>query len=242
MIFFRTGPKIEKEDYRLFLICAVTGIVTNQLLFFNGLKETRPINAALIMVCTPLIVLWMNRWAGHKSTLLIWIGSSICFLGALMLIWSSAKDTHIEFHIKGDIMVMLNALSYGYYLTKAPALISKYGPITVMKWIFIIGFFICIPFAVPKVFHIPWNLFTWHEYKALIFILLATTFLTYVLNAYALKYTSPAVVGNYIFLQPLFASIIAIWVTHDSIKYYHLVSALMIFSGSFLVLHDFSKK
>ena len=54
---FIKKDKIEVKDYPRFALAALFGMALNQLSFFKGLSMTTPINASVIMVCTPIIVL-----------------------------------------------------------------------------------------------------------------------------------------------------------------------------------------
>ena len=52
--------KVEKEDIIRFAICGLFGVAINQLLFFEGLNLTTPINAAIIMTSNPILVIIMS--------------------------------------------------------------------------------------------------------------------------------------------------------------------------------------
>ena len=54
--FFFFYENIHKSDYFHFFLCGLFGVAINMLLFFNGLNQTSPINASIIMITTPLIV------------------------------------------------------------------------------------------------------------------------------------------------------------------------------------------
>ena len=51
--------KVEGKDLPKLALCALFGIAINQLMFFKGLNYTNPINAAVIMTSTPILVLIM---------------------------------------------------------------------------------------------------------------------------------------------------------------------------------------
>ena len=55
--FFSKKEKIEKKDYLKFAICGLFGVAANQLMFFEGLDHTSTINASIIMVTNPILVL-----------------------------------------------------------------------------------------------------------------------------------------------------------------------------------------
>ena len=55
-----TIEKIATNDFPRIIACAFFGVALNMLSFFKGLSLTSPISAAVIMVCTPLIVLVLS--------------------------------------------------------------------------------------------------------------------------------------------------------------------------------------
>ncbi len=56
------GPKekIDKKDYLRMLICAILGMGVNMLVFFKGLSLSTPINSAVLITTTPIIVQGKN--------------------------------------------------------------------------------------------------------------------------------------------------------------------------------------
>ncbi|MDQ3141242.1 MAG: DMT family transporter [Bacteroidota bacterium] len=233
-LFFRSDVRKIIENFKEFLICAVTGVVTNQLLFFNGLKHTSPIHASLIMVGTPLIVLWMSMYQKNHLNWNQWIGSAAGFLGTTWLIYSGSSSTNSNASYTGDLMVLLNAVSYAFYLNRVPLLIERCGPFQTMQGIFFIGLILCIPFGLSGVDNIIWAAFGWQEYLALAFVLFFTTFIAYALNAYAMIHSPASLVSNYIYLQPLFAVIIAILIGKDQLNWIHFTCGILIFTGIYI--------
>jgi drug/metabolite transporter (DMT)-like permease len=57
-----TSIKIEKQDRMRFVWCALTGIAINQLLFLKGLSLTYPIHASLLMLTTPILIVFIAAW------------------------------------------------------------------------------------------------------------------------------------------------------------------------------------
>jgi len=67
------------------------------------------------------------------------------------------------------------------------------------------------------------------------FVVIATTFLAYLFNIYALKTVSSTTVSFYIYLQPLIAAIAATILGTDELRFSMISSAILIFSGVYLV-------
>ena len=61
-LFYICKRKSEAKRKILFrlAICGVFGVAINQLLFFEGLNLTTPINAAIIMTSNPILVIIMS--------------------------------------------------------------------------------------------------------------------------------------------------------------------------------------
>ena len=82
---------------------------------------------------------------------------------------------------------------------------------------------------------IRWDVFTTQTWMAVSFVIICTTFLAYLLNMLALREVHSSVVGAYIYMQPILATMISISLGKDRITFEKILSALLIFSGVYLV-------
>jgi drug/metabolite transporter (DMT)-like permease len=112
---------------------------------------------------------------------------------------------------------------------------QRYRSLTVVKWVFLIGWIIIIPFGWQEAASADYPSFPWEAWAAIGFVILFTTCVAYLLNAWALNYVSSSVVGIFIYLQPLFATLIAIILKQDEPNWFTGFCALLIFSGVYLV-------
>lgn len=234
---------VAASDIPRLLLCGAFGVAANQLLFFNGLNLTSPVNASIIMTSNPILVLLAS--AIILRTSITWrkvAGIMLGGIGAIALLRLSAKTNagHISWH--GDLMVFLNAMAYGIYLVLVKPLMSKYKAITVIAWVFLFGALIVLPFGLPQAMEIDWKVFTTSQWVSVGFVVICTTFLVYLLNIYALGIVMPTVVSTYIYLQPLFAGLFAFvfaWYGGDDftgdLTWSRLFCALLIFAGVYLV-------
>jgi len=223
-----------KKDLLLLAACAFTGVIGNQLLFFNGLKNTSPIHAALIMVCTPLLVLLIKTLVGTSLQFHQWIGCMLGLTGAVYLIMQSGDHGQGTSSLAGDCMVLANALLYGYYLVKVPELISRYGAFKILTAMFAMAIVPVGLLAWPQLMEFqPWTMNT-TQWMAFSFVLIATTFGAYALNAYALQHTNAEIVSAYIYLQPLIGTAVAIVTGKDQWQIHYGVAAVFIFGGLYL--------
>ena len=54
--------KIERRDIKRLVLCAVTGVAIKQLLFLKGLSLTYSIHASLLMLTTPILIVFIAAW------------------------------------------------------------------------------------------------------------------------------------------------------------------------------------
>lgn len=231
------NDKVAKADYLRLFLCGLFGIAANQLLFFGGLSLTSPIDASIIMISTPILVLLVAFvLAGEKLTPLRGAGIAIGAGGAaLLLLVNPTNATAQGSSLLGNVMILVNALSYGIYLVIAKPLMQKYNPITVLKWSFFFGLIISIPFGYNQVATPNYASFSTNVWLGVGFVIICATFLAYLFNNFALRYVSPAIVGVYIYLQPLLAAIVEVILGHQAPTPAKIAAAALIVLGVYLV-------
>ncbi len=225
----------EWADIKKLFISAMFGVAFNMLLFFKGLSITTPINGAVLMMNTPIfVVVFAALMLKEKLSVMKISGIIIAAAGAMMLMGGS-KFNFSSTTLLGDILVSLNAIIYAFYLVYAKSLMKKYHPLTVTLWSFFFGLFLVMPFGLPDFIAIEWHTFTPAIWGAIAFVTLGSTFMTYVLNAYALRHASSSLVGSYIYLQPVLAVFIALLSGKDALTWVKALDILIIFGGVLLV-------
>lgn len=228
--------KVERKDFPLLIVCALFGAVFNQLFFFLGLKETTPINASLIMTTTPILILIISAvLIKEKVTWLKVFGIILGAIGAIIIISAGKEVSFTSNQALGNLFIFINASSYGIYLVLIKRLMDRYHPITLIRWIFTIGAIIVLPFGIPYLIHTEWQTFTPIVTASVVYVLLFTTFFTYLFNGLALREVPASIVGIYIYLQPLIATIIALIVGNDQLSGLKIIAGALIFTGVFLV-------
>lgn len=234
--FAFVNEKVEKQDWKLIALCAFLGVFANQVPFFLGLKLTTAINASLLLTITPIIVLIAGAIIlKEKITWSKALGILVGLTGAAYLILYAEAVSFSQDQLIGDLLVFLNSVSYGLYLVFVRKLMAKYSPITVLSRMYIFGFFMVLPFGYSEVAAVQWSELPTGIWLAVSYVLVFTTFLAYLLNAFALKRVSATIVSIYIYLQPILASAIAISYGKDYLTVDKVIAAALIFTGVFLV-------
>jgi drug/metabolite transporter (DMT)-like permease len=243
MIKWFIKEKISKKDYPLLILCGLLGVAANQLFFFNGLSLTSPIDASIIITAVPVLVLVFSAFIlKEKITAIKLIGIALGGIGAVLLILYGKKAGGTS-SVLGNLFVFINASTYALYFVLVKPLMKKYNPITIVSWVFLFGFIFMFPFGIKGILNTDFTAFTLSTYLTVAYVVLGTTFLTYLLNIYALTKVAPSVNGSYIYLQPVVSFIMVTFYAYvlkydqysQDISYVKILSCLMVIAGVYLI-------
>lgn len=236
----KLNDTIQKRDWLRLATAGLFGVAINQILFFQGLSLTTPINAAIIMTVNPVMVLLIAAIIlRNPITVTKSVGIGLGLSGAVLLTtyqhgqWVVPSFGHETAF--GDFLVLLNATSYAVYLVVVKPIMQKYNPVTVIKWVFTFGWVFVLPFGVMQIGDIDWVTMPSLIYFEIGFVVLGTTFLAYLFNIYGLQKLNPSTVSIYIYFQPFFATLVALILGTDELSVIKIVSAALIFAGVYLV-------
>jgi drug/metabolite transporter (DMT)-like permease len=238
---FAPKEKIDKKDFPRIAAAAFFGVALNMLTFFKGLSLTSPISASVIMVSTPIVVLlfsaiFLKEGLGLRKISGVLIGMS----GTFVLIVYGSVSAGAESSQIGNLLVFVNAISYAMYLILIKKLITKYHAFSFIKYIYSFGLLFVLPFGFNEIQQVNWTIIPNVIWLEIGFVLLFTTFFAYLINLMSMRYLKPTTLSVFIYLQPLFSSVIAISLGKDSLGPIKLIAALLIFIGVYLV--SFKKK
>jgi len=233
---FMPKEKIDRSDVPRIIAAAFFGVAFNMLTFFKGLSLTSPISASVLMVTTPIIVLILSAIILKERMLKRKVfGIVLGLVGtAFLILYGKSVGSATNANL-GNALVFANAISYGFYLIVVKKLMEKYNAFTFVKWIYLFGFLMVLPFGYTELqavnfVQIPTDI----EWK-IGFVVVFSTFLTYMLNLLSMRELKPTTVAVFIYLQPFFATVFAIGLGKDELNTEKIIAALLIFSGVFLV-------
>ena len=230
------NEKIERADFPRIIWAAFFGVALNMLSFFKGLSLTTPISASVIMVSTPMIVLVLSAIIiKERIRKRMVFGIVLGLVGTAFLILYGKSVGNGTNASLGNFLVFVNASSYGLYLVLIKKLMDKYNAFTFVKWVYLIGFFMVLPFGWDEFEAVNWAFLPIDIYWKIGFVVVFSTFLTYLLNLLSMKELKPTTIAVFVYLQPVFATIFAISLGKDELTLVKIISAIFIFTGVYLV-------
>lgn len=238
LFLFKPGKiKFDKKDLPRFAICALTGIVINQLFFIKGVSLTTVIHSSLLSLGSPIFITIIAAFLlKEKFTLLKGLGLACGIGGASILVLMKDHTGAVASNmVLGDILVLINAISYAFYLVLVRPLMAKYSGIQVLRWIFTIGALGILPIGFPYMLEASWSSFDMSHWLVLGYVAVFATFVAYLLTVKSIALIGSSATGAFIYTQPVFAAIFAMLFAGEYFTLYKVMAAALIFTGVYLV-------
>ena len=215
----------------------------NMIYFFKGLELSTPVNSGIFATTNPIIILclsyfFLNEKIGVKK----FIGIALGFIGALVLVLQGTENSLRAPNVSlGNFLFLLNSIFFSSFIIMVKPLTQKYNTITIMKWLFFMGFFMTLPVTTEEFDEIDWVNLPFDAIWRITFVVLGTTFLTYFLNLFALKKLQASTVGAFAYAQPIIAISFAIITGNDYLSLERGIACLIIIFGVYLVSQKSNK-
>ena len=249
VLFWIASLFVKKEtvplkDIGKLAIASLFCITLNNFAFVVGLSRTTPVDASIVVTMLPvfcmiLAALVLKEPITFKKAIGVLIGAS----GALLLILGQQATTDIgaKNNILGNLIIFISVASFAVYLTFFKDLISRYSPITLMKWMFLFSSICSLPFFTNEIMATNFHLFDAGVYWRMTFSIVCASFVSFMLIPVGQKVLRPTTISMYNYIQPIVASLIAVVVGMDVFGWKKALAMVLVFSGVYIVTMSKSK-
>ena len=235
LLFKPTKAGIDKKDIPRFILCGLCGVGINQIFFIKGASLTSPIHVSLLSLSTPIAITIIAAWLLKESlTMNKILGLLLGISGAATLIFSRATNATGNDMLLGDLFIILNAISYAFYLVLVRPLMARYSPIHVTRWVFLFGALLIVPIGFKDFANTNWSAFQFSHWFSLGFVVFGATFIAYLFIVYGIQKLGASITGTYVYTQPVFATITAMLLFDERLSLVKILAAALIFGGVFL--------
>jgi drug/metabolite transporter (DMT)-like permease len=239
---FVKKEKVPAKDLLLLFFASFFSLTLNQLPFFVGLSMTSPIDASIVVTMLPILTMILAAlFIKEPITLMKAIGVLVGASGALLLVFNNHADHAGNSNFWGNIIVFGAVSSFAIYLTVFKNLITRYSPITVMKWMFLFGTVVGFPFCYEPLMATDFSLLSSGTFWRIGYMVIFATFFGYLLIPIGQKVLRPTTLSMYNYLQPVVASLLAVFIGIDTFGYEQALSGLLVFSGVYIVTQSKSR-
>lgn len=233
---FVKSQKIRREDWPSLIAMSLCGIALNQFLYVGGVQYTVPTNASVTSTAIPVFTLLMAAlFMGQHICFKRAVGIALACGGALTMVLSSAGADEGQGTMIGDLMCLGSQVFAACYFVFFAHLITRYGVLTLMKWLFTISALVTWPLFSDHLVNVEWAVVTRVEYLCCMYVVGIGTFVCYLVLNFAQARLAAPVVASYNYVQPVVATAFAMAWGIGSLTLYSGLATCMILVGVWMV-------
>lgn len=239
--FFVKPEKVTSRDKVILLFASLFALTMNQIPFFVGLSMTSPIDASIVVTLLPIVTMLLAALILKEPiTKLKAFGVLVGASGALLIVMNQSGQGHAG-NMSGNLIVFMAVTSFALYLTVFKSLIMRYSAVTIMKWMFLYATITGLPIFFTSVASTDFLAMNMADYLKIAFVIVFATFLGYLLLPVGQKTLRPTTLSMYNYVQPIMASIVAIFIGIDEFGYPQAFAAILVFAGVYIVTQSKSR-
>lgn len=228
---------VPKRDLLRIAAASIFGIVLAQGGLILGLSLTSPINATMEITTQPIFALLLAAIILHERiTLRKAAGVLLGFVGAAILVLLTTSDNGKAADFRGDIIVFVSQISFALYLTIFSDIIKRYSLFTFNKWMFTFASIFLLPLTFSDMMQLRWTTLSLRTIGEIAYIIVFCTFITFLLVVYSQRKLSSTVVSTYNYVQPFVTVTASLLMGLAVFQWQHLIAAILIFTGVWLVI------
>jgi drug/metabolite transporter (DMT)-like permease len=226
-----------QRDWWHYLVLGALGMLVCGAWVYQGARSTSATNIALIYAASPVLIgLGAAFWLGERLTLRRGVGVALALLGVLHVVvkgrWTALAS--VQF-VPGDLWIVAATISWAAYALLQKVWPSTLGATARLAAICVGGVVVLLPFA-------AWELsrpgLTRWGLQAL-WLVVVTAIVpglgAYWIYGWAQKMLGASRVAVSLYLGPLYGGLAAWWFLGEAPGWHHVVGALLILPGVFLV-------
>ena len=230
------------RDLPTLAVLGLLGVFLNQILFIIGLQYTTATNAGILMPSIPVFTAAIAALFGverlDKGQA---VGIALAVAGAMVMLnpFGFAMTRSTMF---GNLLIILNCLSYAGYLVLQRPILRRLPPLTVTAWSFLFGGLGVVAVSFSSLLNLSITAVPALVWWGLLYIVLIPTALNYALNTWAVGRSSPSLAAAYIPLQPVAAGLLAALFLGESAGWREAMGFVLIVAGLFLVSRGMNRR
>ena len=236
-VIFKSISKLRNKVIWLLLMGGLgwTGFNT---LFYIAAQKTSAINLGIIQGTMPaMILVGTVLFFGAQVNFIQIFGLIITFFGVVVVVSKGDLNTILLLTGNtGDLIMFCSCFFYAGF-----TLGLKYKPeidgLTMMTFFSLSALLSSIPLLIFDIanntFQFPNNYFSW---SIIIYIAFAPSFLAQVFFIRGVELIGPSKAGLFINLIPIFSALLGVLILGEQLKFFHLISLIIVFIGIYLFM------
>jgi drug/metabolite transporter (DMT)-like permease len=231
----REGNGAAREDFPLLVILGLFGVALNQLFFVVGLGRTTVAHAAIIVSLGPVLVLLiasimkLERLTGRKVA-----GMLIAMAGVAVLKLFQENSHGARATWSGDLLVFLSTLAFALFTVFGKPVTRRYSSVTVNTFAYVSGAIALAPVTIWQAAAFPLGRISVTGWMCAFYMALFPSVVAYLIYYYALTHIAASRVASFSYLQPVFATTMAVFLLGEPVTAPVVAAGAVILAGVYI--------
>jgi drug/metabolite transporter (DMT)-like permease len=209
-----------------------------QLLLFAGLHGTTASNSAILSATAPLMTAaWLALTGRERLTPQQWGGMCLGLGGVILVVQGGGLELAWS-QLGGNLLTLGAAGAWAWYGLAIGPLVGTLGTLRATGWAMGVAALLCTPLALGEVSSLAWERVSWVAWASLGYNATAGMVVAMALWGRSIHTVGPQRTMIYVYLEPVFAMIIAALLLGESLGALQAVGALLTFAGVWLASRD----
>jgi drug/metabolite transporter (DMT)-like permease len=229
-------PLPRGTDWWRLAFYSLFGVVINQFCFIQGLSRTTPTHSSVLVTSIPIATLIFAVMSGRERMSTRKLLSFLVAGGGVLLVLYPKATGAGGASLSGDLLILINAMSYAWFLVISRDILRRVDPLTATAVLLAFGSLGMLGLGLPTALRFDFSSVSAQAWGMAAFVIIFPTALAYLLNYWALARADSSLVAFYIYLQPLVATGLSIWLLSEKLAASTIVGTLLIFAAVYMAL------
>jgi drug/metabolite transporter (DMT)-like permease len=229
---YQTWPSVGPGDLRIFLMLALTGLVTNTTLWYFGLHRTLAINAAILGAMGPVFVALLSAtWLREPLSRLNLLGIVVSSAGVVLTVTRGSLRALLDLDLHpGDFFILAGQSIWAVYSVYARQVSRRFPPTVITAGTYIASAAFLVPLSLIER---PWTTIPHLTLGATVAILYAATLVTvsHIWFYWGIRVVSAAVASLTVNLIPFEVLAVSWLLLGEPVTWAHVVGASVVIAG-----------
>jgi drug/metabolite transporter (DMT)-like permease len=226
--------RIERRDLPLVVFSALIGIVINQLGFMYATTYTTATTISLVLASIPAFAAVTASVLGHERIgARHWAGIGVAAAGTVLVLVGGPGQLDLT-SLRGDLLALLAAATWGIYSTLVKPLFARYSPNRVSTLVLCAAVPMLTVVALPQVVHQDYGAITLGGWGALIFSVFFGLVFTNILWFGAIHRGGAARATAVMPIQPFLGALFAFALLGETVSLQQMLGGVVIVLGIWL--------
>jgi drug/metabolite transporter (DMT)-like permease len=229
---YQTWPSVGGADLRVFVVLALTGLVTNTTIWYYGLQRTLAINAAILGAMGPVFVAILSAtWLRERLSRLNVLGIVVSSAGVVLTVTRGSVRALLELDLhSGDFFILAGQGLWAVYSVYARQVSRQYPPTVITAGTYIVSTVVLVPLCLLER---PWAMLPHATPGIGLAVLYAATLVTvsHIWFYWGIRVVSASVASLTVNLIPFEVLAVSWLLLGEPVTWAHGLGALIVIGG-----------